>query len=274
MERSPLLVALLMSLPLSLSAQEPPPPTQQPPPTVQEPPAEPVATPAARQERREQPRRWAGALDLGFTSSTGNTELTALTTGVRLRHLQTRVFKLEWSANFRYGESGGEVVARHVQSKLDFDMGPSARYAPYIAASAERDPFRRLDLRSRVGSGVRYGFYRGDRGEAALRVGALYSHERFTPVADRLPRSDGTFSFELRGGQGFGEGLRLENTSAWEPVIGDLTDYNVELKSKLTSRISRRLALTLTHQYSYDSTPPANVVHADQRFQAGITVDF
>jgi hypothetical protein len=34
-----------------------------------------------------------------------------------------------------------------------------------------------------------------------------------------------------------------------------LSDYNIDMRAKLTSRMARRLALTLAHHYSYDSTP-------------------
>src|SRR5690606_16319696 len=89
----------------------------------------PASAPARQQE---EPDRWAAALDLGFASSSGNSDLTSLTTGVRLKHLQTRLFKLEWSVTFRYGESQGTVVARNLQSKLDFDVGPAARVSPFV----------------------------------------------------------------------------------------------------------------------------------------------
>jgi hypothetical protein len=48
----------------------------------------------------------------------------------------------------------------------------------------------------------------------------------------------------------------------------DMTDYHLGIRPKLSSRISRNLALTLTHTYSYDSTP-ASVGRAGRRFQAG-----
>ena len=38
--------------------------------------------------------------------------------------------------------------------------------------------------------------------------------------------------------------------------------------------LPRRLAVTLQHQYSYDSTPAVDIGNVDQRFQAGLTIDF
>ncbi|MGH7466326.1 MAG: DUF481 domain-containing protein, partial [Longimicrobiales bacterium] len=209
------ILTLLYALAGSLIALEP----RFGPVTVQQP-AEPqpqTPAPAAPQERPEQQEtqrqssvpsaqpqddRWAAAVDLGFASSSGNSDLTSLTTGIRIKHLQTKLFKLEWSVAFRYGESRGEVVARNLQSKLDFDVGPAARVAPFVFASVERDPFRRLDLRARTGSGVKYTFYREAPGEASVRLAAQYSRETFTQETAQDPRTDGAWSMEFKGNRG------------------------------------------------------------------------
>lgn len=230
---------------------------------------------AARASIRQQepvPDRWAMAVDLGFASSSGNSELLSLTTGFRVKHLQTRAFKLEWSTTFRYGESQGEVVARNLQSKLDFDMGPSAIISPFVFASGERDPFRRLDLRAKSGTGVRYLFYNEDAGEASIRIAAQYSHETFTNA--EAPRTDGGWNLEFKGNRSLGDAVKVENTTAFDPVFDNFSDYNLEARSRISSRISQRLALTLSHTYSYDSTPAQDVKRTDQRFQAGLTIDF
>jgi putative salt-induced outer membrane protein YdiY len=228
----------------------------------------------AAPEPAEEPDRWAASVDLGFASSSGNSDLTSLTTGLRLKHLQTRLFKLEWSVAFRYGESQGTVVARSLHSKLDFDVGPSARVAPFVFVSAERDPFRKLDLRARTGSGVKYTFYRETPGEASVRVAAQYSRENFTSAAAQSPRTDGAWSMELKGNRGLGDNVRLENTTTFTPVFDDFADHNLDVASKISSRITKHLALTLSHAYGYDSTPAEGVGRTDQRFQAGLTIDF
>lgn len=230
--------------------------------------------PPAAQRAAASQKRWAAGLDLGFSGSSGNSDFVSLTSGVRLRHLQTNVFRLDWSAGFRYGESRGTVAARHVQSKLDFDLGPGARIAPFISMSGERDPFRRIDLRGRGGTGIRLAVHKDDNGEASLRGGVLYTHERFRPETGVSPRSDGLWSFKFTGNRQVGSAVRLENASSFDPTIGDFGDYNMEVTSKLSTRITRRLALTLSHTYAYDSTPVEGVQPTDQRFQTGLTLDF
>lgn len=166
------------------------------------------------------------------------------------------------------------MAARHFQSKLNFDLGPAARVAPFFSLTADRDPFRRLALRSQGGTGIRHGFYKADKGEASLRAAVLYSHERFTPEADRSPRSDGAWSFKLNANQRLGETIRIENTSSYDPVMNDFSDYNVDVTSKLSTRITQSLALNVSHTYAYDSTPVESVRPADQRVQTGLTISF
>jgi putative salt-induced outer membrane protein YdiY len=228
---------------------------------------------SARREQREQ-KRWAAGLDLGFSGSSGNSDFMALTSGVRVRHLQTNRFRLDWSASFRYGESRGAVAARHTQSKLDFDLGPEARVAPYISMSGERDPFRRIDLRGRGGTGVRLALHKDADGEANVRAGVLYTHERFSSEAAREPRSDGMWSFKFTGNRQLFSSIRVENTSSFDPVVGNLGDYNLDVTSKVSTRITRRVALTVSHTYAYDATPVESVQPTDQRFQTGLTLDF
>ncbi|HEX2168065.1 MAG TPA: DUF481 domain-containing protein [Longimicrobiales bacterium] len=237
-------------------------------------PDEVTATEEPEEPQEEAPDRWAAALDLGFASSSGNSDLTSLTTGVRLKHLQTKLFKLEWSINFRYGESQGTVVARNLKSQLDFDVGPAARVSPFVFASAERDAFRKLDLRARTGTGVKYTFYREDPGEASVRVAAQYSRENFTSAASRSSQTDGAWSMEFEGSRELGDNVAIENTTTFAPVFDDFADHNLEVSSKVSSRITKHLALTLTHAYGYDSTPADGVGRTDQRFQAGLTIDF
>lgn len=218
------------------------------------------------------PDRWLAALDLGFNASTGNTRLAVLSTTLRVKHLQTETLELEWAATYRYGESQGRVAARSASTSLNLDVQPEARVSPFAFAIVERDPFRRLDVRSNTGSGVKYTLYRQDRNEASLSVAALYSHEAFT--SDQPTRRDARWSVRGKLEQRLGNTARLESTAFYKPVWDHGADYNIQLLSKLSSKITEHLAMTLSHEYLHDSTPPEGVAREDQRFQAGATLEF
>lgn len=236
-----------------------------------------LAAPAAAQEPASpapepRPDKWKAALDVGFTGSIGNTRLAVLTTAVRVKHLQTQIMELDWVASYRYGESDGEVVQRNASTTLTMDVSPRAKWSPFAFATIERDPFRRLDLRSNTGSGLKYTFYRTERGAASMSVAGLYSHESFTN--DRPERKDARWSARFKIDQRLGSLLRIENTTFYKPVWNRSGDFNIQLQSRLSTRVTQRVAITFTHEYLHDSTPPAGVAREDQRFQAGATIDF
>lgn len=218
------------------------------------------------------PDRWLAAVDLGFNASTGNTRLSVLSTTLRVKHLQTETLELEWAATYRYGESQGRVVARSASTSLNLDVQPDAVVSPFAFAIIERDPFRRLDMRSNTGSGIKYTFYRRQRDELSLSVAALYSHEAFT--SDQPTRRDARWSVRSRVAQRLGNAARVESTAFFKPVWDHGADYNIQLLTKLSSKITQRLAMTFAHEYLYDSTPPDGVAREDQRFQAGATLEF
>lgn len=272
MLRTILLAGALVALPGHLVAQLPlvrPPPRPVPdsaprPDTVR------VARPDTARPAR--PDRWAAALDLGFNAATGNSRLAILSTTLRIKRLETRTVELEWSATYRYGESRGRVMARNASTTLNLDLTPRARVSPFAFTTVERDPFRRLEVRSNTGSGVKYTLRRAPDGSASLSIAGLHSYEQFT--TEEPIRRDARWSVRGRFDQRLGRSVRVESTTFYKPLWDRGGDYNVQVLSKLSSKISERLALTLTHEYLYDSTPPAGVSREDQRFQAGATVEF
>ena len=257
----------VLAAPLAIGAQEPADtvavdsaaPAPPPPP-----PAPPEPEPA--------PDRWRAAVDLGFNAATGNTRLAVLSTTLRIEHLQTETLELEWAATYRYGESRGDVVARSASTSLNLDIRPASPVSPFAFAIVERDPFRRLDVRSNTGSGVKYTLYSRQRDEASISVAALYSHEAFT--SDQPTRRDARWSVRGKVAQRLGGAARIESTAFYKPVWDHGGDYNIQLLNKLSSKITERLAMTFSHEYLLDSTPPDGVAREDQRFQAGATLEF
>ncbi len=137
----------------------------------------------------------------------------------------------------------------------------------------ERDPFRRLALRSNTGSGVTHTLYREKTGELAVSAAALYSHEGFT-VITQPDRNDARWSIQTRGHQRIGATMKIENAASFKPVWDHGNDYNIQSLTKVSSKITQRLAMTLSHEYLKDSTPPDGVKREDQRVQAGLTFEF
>jgi hypothetical protein len=230
-----------------------------------------VGSAAAQEER---PDRWQTEFGLSVNSSGGNEQLTVITTELGFTHLETRRYELEFRGRLRYGRSDGVEVARNLRASMDADFGPGASWSPFLSATADRDPFRRLDLRLNSGSGVKRTFWREGRDEVSLSAALLYSHENRI-VADTLPNTithSARWSVRGRARRQLGEGTRVEQLVFYQPEWDRGSDYLLESQTTARVALSRSLALTSRFLYQRDSTPPADVSPDDWSFSVGLSL--
>jgi putative salt-induced outer membrane protein YdiY len=221
------------------------------------------------------PERWDGVFELGFSGATGNTSLAVLTTGFRLKHLETERYELEWSLDYRYGESDGQVIARSVKTGLSYDLYPEAAWSPFAFVDAERDAFRRLDVRTNAGAGAKRTFVNHDTASFSLSAAVLHDYENFraTPEQESLAsRSNARWSFRAKGHRVLTSGVRFDHVSFFQPVWDEADDYNIDTNTKATVLLTERVGLTFSYTFRRDSTPPPDVEHNDQIIQAGVTI--
>jgi hypothetical protein len=232
---------------------------------------------AEAQEDATREPRWASTFDLGFNGSTGNTRLAVFSTGFQVKHLFTDELRFEWSGGFRYGESEGTVVARNMRTTLSADLFPQERFSPFLFATAERDPFRRLRVRGNGGGGAKLTLHRERDAEVSISGALLYSHESFLPLADgtgALTRNDARWSGRTRLRRRLSDGLRFDHTSFYQPVWNAPGDYNIDAVTRVSLQVTERLALSMSHNLRYDSTPPPEVLRGDHQVQANLTIQF
>lgn len=269
---------LLLYLPVALHAQRPDTLTLLVPVPVPDSiplQVQPMAGLAAEAQEEAPPDRWAAQLEFGFNGARGNTDLITLSTGFSLERVETDSFEFEWSTSYRYGENEDAVIARNLQSSLSFDLTPTGRWSPFLYVALERDPFKRLDLRTDGGAGAKYTLTRGDHGTASLSLALLHTYENFSST-DESPatatRSDARWSMRARATRRMHNGWQVENTTFYKPVYDELGDYDIDSVTKLSAILTTRLALTFSYLYRLDSTPPDGVGREDQILTAGLTI--
>lgn len=220
------------------------------------------------------PHTWSAVIDLAFSAASGNDRTTLLTSGLKVKHLQTQRFELEWTGNVRYGRSEGREVARNLKSGLSLNPFPAARVSPYFKITGERDPFRKLDLRSGGQVGAKYTIWRSSRGSVFLTVTGLYSYESFlNPDGPPLPpRENARWSCWFKGSRKIGDRLRLEQSTTYEPVWNQADEYRLTMISSINVPMTEQLALLLNHTYERDSMAPAGVRRDDQLIKTGLTL--
>lgn len=220
------------------------------------------------------PHTWSAVVDLAFSAASGNDRTTLLSTGFQIKHLQTQRFELEWTGSVRYGRSEGREVARNLKSGLSLNPFPAAMVSPYFKITGERDPFRKLSLRSGGQVGAKYTPWRSPRGTVFLTVTGLYSYESFfNPDGPPLaPRENARWSIWFNGNRKISDLLSVEHSTTYEPIWNQADEYLLRMISSINVPMSSHLALLINHSYERNSMAPPGVRRDDQLFKTGLTL--
>ena len=241
-----------------------------------------IVGPAFAQEANASEDRWAAQAEFTLTATSGNQEMTVLTTGFGLRHLRKELFDLDLKLQARYGSSEGEHVAENYRGTVNVDIGPQRRWSPFVYSTAEHDPFKRLDVRVSSGAGAKYRLYRSDHGDqASLSVAMLHSYEALAPALNAEPgnedfgsrTTDARWSLRLNGQRKLRDGVTLTSEALYEPVVDHASDYLLSVDTGLKVLVTQRIALSIAHEFNQDSTPPPGVEEIDRLLRAGILIE-
>ncbi len=217
---------------------------------------------------------WGSALDLAVTSASGNENITLITSDVKVTRLVPNIVEIVATGRNRYGESGDSVVARNIKGSLRFNFRPQGSWAPSLFADAEHDRFKRLDLRLNAGGGGQYTFARTEGRELAVSGAVLYSYENLAPPTGSTvgtTEENARWKWQFEGRQRLTQSMELTQGTEYQPVWDRGSDYLLEAETTLRVRVTANLALSLSHVYQRDSTPPAEVRADDQVIRMGVS---
>jgi len=228
---------------------------------------------AGKQEPAPKPDRWRAAAELTLTDSRGNQDVRIFTTAFTLEHRQRELFKLVLKSQARYGRSEGHRVAENYRASLDVDLSPGAPVAPFLHTNAERDPFKRLDLRMNSGAGARLRLYaRPDTGNLSLSLGILHSYETTAAAIDGVSQT-ARVNAQVQAMRKLTEDVMVSHQSQYQPVYGTIEDYLLTTNTSLRVLLTRRVALSVSHEFDRDSRPAQDVRRDDRLLKAGVLIE-
>lgn len=226
------------------------------------------------------PDRWNFAAEASFTDQSGNKTLRLLTGAFKFSHREKSRFELDGSIQSRYGMSDGEVVARNYFGNLNFSPFKQGRISPSFSMKAERDPFKRLDLRFLGSAGAKYTPYRADqnRGELSLFLMTSYEFQNLQVSQIRDDEDEYThvprWTMEMRGNRRLNSSVTATLQSSYEPSWGELANYLLRSQTGMKVLLTEDLALSVEYQFNRTNRPPEGVAPDDRLFKTGIILDF
>lgn len=182
-------------------------------------------------------------------------------------------------ARGEYGNAGdGIPFARkafeHLRSRVTIDC----RWRWEAFVQHEYDQFRRIAVRAIAGTGPALQIVNEPR--VALLAGAayLFESERLDTRANTTDAGARSLasraSLYLTGTEQLGAGVSIAQTVYVQPRLDELGDVRILGELSLTTKLSKRIALTDGFTVSYDRTPPNGVSHYDTQLKIGLLVVF
>lgn len=235
--------------------------------------------PAAAPADTTHPKSWAFGVDLSWTSSSGNENISLLTSSFQVTHHVDNAYKLELTGKFRYGETRGAVEARNLSAGLKWSLGPQRDISPFLFATVERDAFRQLGLRANSGLGVIYHAVHRSDADVELSLAALYSYEDHH-IGGVVPPDvapyfrDERISWGFKGKRTFKNGIELRNTTQYQPVWNAFGNYLLDSETTVRAIVNHWLALTFGYTFQRNSRPLPGVLADDQLVHAGVSLQW
>ena len=233
-----------------------------------------MVLPALGQDQPE--RSWENTAELGFVTTTGNTQTENLTFKNTFTYswektslkLEASMLNAEQTSRDARNVGGSLVVdettektaeSYRLSGKVRRDL--RERLFTYGAASWERDVFAGIDSRYVIGAGLGYKALTLPKHELSLEAGADYTDEQAVGDADSETyagaRAAGDYLWK------FSETAKLSQELELLYNLEESDDYRINSVTSVTAALTSRLALKTSYTLKYDNQPVVEVLTAD-----------
>ncbi len=231
-------------------------------------PAPAPATPDAPPDEATSASPWSGAIELGASQSTGNTEEQDLSTRLSLTYDKKR-WRHQGLVEFFLSTEDNDLTENELTVRLETDYRLTERFFGFAAVEYEDDRFSGFDYRVTANPGIGYAVILPKPVSWELRAGPGY---RFSKVAgtgktetEVIGRAESTFKWDITPTATF--------TNRLEAVTGEERTTSTA-ETALSTRINQALRLKLSFKADHDSNVPAGTEKLDTKTIVSVAYEF
>ena len=186
--------------------------------------------------------------------SKNNKDLWLLITDLSLISADKEKFSNAGFGHLRYNRKLGEAIRWEVFGQIQYNS------------------LTKIERRLLAGTGPRFKLTQFDNAKFYLGVAYMYEYEELTApvVVHKDNRISSYFSFTLTPE----DEVSFTSTLYVQPLLKDAKDYRIASETSLTLGITKKLSLSSTFRYSYDSMPPLEVPKSIYAFSNALEVSF
>jgi hypothetical protein len=177
-----------------------------------------------------------------------------------------------------YGTSQGLTLTKRTFEHVRGRAFLSCVWRWEVFAQHEYDQFRRLSVRALAGTGPALQILNTE--DFGLLVGAAYMYE-----LERLDKREGTSdagreryahraSVYVTGTQSVNDKVSFAETVYVQPRLDNAGDVRILGEASITSKLSKRIALSDAFVFAYDRSPPEGIKRYDTQLRVSLLVTF
>lgn len=209
-------------------------------------------------------------LELGYYRNSGNVVKESFYSSFGI-HYRKGVNEFNIQAYTKIANSDNKTNEEKYHSSIKYDRHLSDSVSVFILKDAEKNRFKRLNLRLNAGKGLKYTFMKDKIKNLSLSGAVLYELTKYT---DHTSNQITRLSIRPKIKYVIFNKIELTSVFFYQPNLEYFDDYRLSFKSFLKIPISKLLSLKVTHTLDFDSQPITEVTKKDSSFMTSLVVNF
>lgn len=216
---------------------------------------------------------WEGNANVGFSYTSGNSNYTTLSTGLRAvktggRDNLTLYARSLWYSN---RNSGRMVTTQNAfWGGARYDRNLDAKNFGFVSYDFERDRPKKLNFRSVAGGGIGRHFVRNESTELDVIAGGAWNRTWQTGENTDTPEALAGATLKHR----FHEKLRLQNTFTFFQNVTDRSEYRFLFDATISADVTKRVGVFITVGDRFNNDPLGTSRKNDFLFTTGMKWNF
>lgn len=216
---------------------------------------------------------WEGNANVGFSYTSGNSNNTTLSTGLRAvknggSDKLTVYVRSLWNSNRGSGQTVTTQNAFWGGGRYDRNL--ANRVFAFFSYDFERDRPKKLNFRSVVGGGLGHHLIRSERTEMDLLVGAGWN--RTWQNGPNTDTPEALFGATLK--HRFHDRIRAQQTSTYFQNITSASSFRFLFDASVSADVTKRIGFFVTVGDRFNNEPIGNAKKNDFLFTTGMKWDF
>jgi len=175
-------------------------------------------------------------------------------------------------SNINFIQAGGNDFENAGFQHLRYNYKINKWLTAEAFTQAQFNKMLNVDFRGLLGAGARFEIM--DKKSFYLAAGSLYMYE-FEEISEgNIYHRDHRISNYINLKYKLNKLLSFSNTTYFQPLISDMSDFRVSMQNKFSFKISDKLSYNLTYNLMTDTNPPIGIVETTYSFSNGLSYKF